>query len=86
MSTAALQNVWESLFDYNLSPADMRWLGERLINQAESEDVHTLEPYTMDEINAMINQAENEIAAGNCIDDDVVWHEFDEEFAQKVAV
>ena len=70
MSTAALQHVWESLFDYNLSPADMRWLGERLMDQAASEDVQSLEPYTMDEINAMIAASEEEIRAGHYLSPD----------------
>ena len=37
--------------------------------------------YTMDDINAMIDEAERQIAAGETIPDDEVWRKYDEEFA-----
>lgn len=36
---------------------------------------HELRPYTMDEINAMIDAAEADIAAGRLIDDEDAWEE-----------
>ena len=64
MSTAALQNVWNTLLGYNLSTANKRWLAERLIAQVELETAEQVEPYTMDEINARLDNAEADIAAG----------------------
>ena len=37
--------------------------------------------YTMDDIHAMIDEAEAEIAAGGGIPDEEVWRKYDEEFA-----
>ena len=37
--------------------------------------------YTMAEINAMLDEAEAEIAAGKGIPDEDVWKKYDEEFA-----
>ena len=64
MSTAALQNVWDTLLGYNLSTANKRWLAEHLIEQVEKETAEQVEPYTMEEINARIDRAEADIAAG----------------------
>ena len=41
--------------------------------------------YTMDDINAMIEEAEANIAAGNVIDDEDVWRELEDEFAREDA-
>lgn len=37
--------------------------------------------YTVDDINAMIDKAERQIAAGETIPDEEVWRKYDEEFA-----
>ena len=37
--------------------------------------------YTMDDINAMIDEAERQIAAGETIPDEEVWRKYDEELA-----
>ena len=36
--------------------------------------------YTMDDINAMIDEAERQIAAGETIPDEEVWRKYDEEY------
>ena len=64
MSTAALQHVWETILGFNLSTENKRWLAEHLIEQVEAETKEQLEPYTMAEINAMIDESEADIAAG----------------------
>ena len=67
MTTAALQNVWNGIIAYNLTTADKRWLAEHLWQQAEEESQTAeqhLQPYTMAEINARIDRAEADIAAG----------------------
>ena len=64
MSTAALQNVWDGILAYNLTTANKRWLAERLWEQVEIEAAEQVEPYTMAEINARLDRAEVDIAAG----------------------
>ena len=46
---------------------------------------YSLRPFTMEELNARIDQAEAEIAAGLGIDDEDVWRELEEEFAREDA-
>ena len=64
MSTVALQNLWETILGYNLSTANKRWLAEHLIAQVEAETKEQVEPYTMAEIDAMIDESEADFAAG----------------------
>ena len=64
MSTVALQNLWETILGYNLSTANKRWLAEHLIAQVEAETKEHVEPYTMAEIDAMIDESEADFAAG----------------------
>ena len=62
MSTATLTGLLDYLYG-TLTPSNMRWLGERLIERATKEE-HTPKPYTMEELNAMLDLAEADIAAG----------------------
>ena len=62
MSTAALREVWNGLIAYNLTTENKRWLAQQLWEQAERET--QLRPYTMAELNARIDRAEADIAAG----------------------
>ena len=64
MSTVALQNLWETILGYNLSTDNKRWLAEHLIAQVEAETKEKVEPYTMAEIDAMIDESEADFAAG----------------------
>ena len=64
MSTSALQHVWETILGYNLTTANKRWLAEHLIEQVETETKAQTKPYTMEELNARIDRAEADIAAG----------------------
>ena len=82
MSTAALQNIWDGLLAYNLTTANKRWLAERLLDQVAIEESESLKPYTMDEINAMIDRAEADYAAGRVYDDEEVWRDIEKEFAE----
>ena len=45
------------------------------------DEEYSLRPFTMEELNARIDQAEAEIAAGKVVDDEDVWRELEEEFA-----
>ena len=46
-----------------LSADNKRWLGEKLIEESREEEEH-LTPYTMEEINAWIDDFEAELEAG----------------------
>ena len=81
MSTAALTSLLEYLYG-TLSPSNMRWVGEHPIEYAKKEE-EPLKRYTYEEVNAMIDQAEAEIAEGKTIDDEEVWRKFDEEYARE---
>ena len=67
MSTAALQNVWQTILGYDLTASNKRWLADQLYALADKED-EQLRPYTMEEINSRINMAEEQVAAGQLID------------------
>ena len=77
MSEATLSNLLEYLYD-TLTPSDKRWLGEHLIKYADYEE-EPVKPYTKEEINAMLDQAERDFAAGLGIPDEEVWRKYDEE-------
>ena len=47
---------------HTLSAADKRWLADRLYEDAEQEE--HLAPYTMEELNARIDEFEAELEAG----------------------
>ncbi|MBO4801453.1 MAG: hypothetical protein J5545_06245 [Bacteroidaceae bacterium] len=49
------------------------------------DEEYSLRPFTMKELNARIDQAEAEIAAGKVVDDEDVWRELEEEFVSEDA-
>lgn len=81
MSTAALQGLLEYLYG-TLSPDNMLWVANHLIEQAKKEEDSELKPYTMEEINAMLDEAEANFAAGKGIPDEEAWDEWEEVFAR----
>ena len=84
MSTTALQGLLDYLYG-TLTPDNMRWVGEHLVMQAEKVDNPKIKPYTMEEINAMLDEAEAEIAAGKGTPHEEVMREWDEEIARMEA-
>ena len=80
MSTAALTNLRDYLTG-TLSPANLLWLSTELADYAKKKEVAPLKRYTKAELNAMLDEAEAEIAAGKGIPDEEVWRKYDEEFA-----
>lgn len=62
MSTAVLTSLLDYLYG-TLSPSNMRWVAAHLMEQADKEDGQ-IKPYTMKEVNAMLEESENDIAAG----------------------
>ena len=59
-----LQGLLEYLYA-TLSPNNMEWLGEHLIEHAKTQN-EDLKPYTMEEINEMLDEAERDFEAGRC--------------------
>ena len=74
MSIVALQNVWDGILAYNLSAENKRWLAERLYEQAEKESATVDRPYTMEEIDAMLDEAEEGFASGQFKTNEEVFH------------
>ena len=63
MNVAGLQNVWQTIMGFNLTADNKRWLADHLYEQAMHEEA--LQPYTMmEEIDARLDMAEEDVAAG----------------------
>ena len=77
MSEATLTSLLEYLYG-TLTPSNQRWVAEHLITHADGVD---LKPYTMEEINVMLDESEAEIAAGIGTPHEEVMREWDEEIA-----
>ncbi len=84
MSTATLTSLLDYLYG-TLTTDNMRWVGEHLIEHANQQEELRLKPYTMDEINEMLDEAELNIASGNTIPSEEVWLELEDEFAHSDA-
>ena len=52
----------------------MRWVGEHLIEHAKTEESKQLRPYTMQEIDDMLDEAEAAFEAGEYLTNDEVFH------------
>ncbi len=81
MSTTALQGLLEYLYG-TLSPKNMRWVADHLMERAEQAEPEALRRYTMDEIDAMLDRAEAEIAAGHGIPHEEVMRRQEEKLAR----
>ena len=62
MSEATLQGLMDYLYS-TLTPDNMRWMAIHLMAHADADE-GKVEPYSMEEINTMLDEAEIEIAAG----------------------
>lgn len=83
MSTATLSGLRDYLYS-TLSPANMIWLGTQLVEYAKKEE-HVPVPYTMEEVNAILDAAEANFEAGLGIPGEDVFRELEEEFAREDA-
>ena len=73
MSSTALS----SLLDYlcgTLTTSNMRWVGEHLIEFSKKEESEQLRPFTMQEIDDMLDEAETAFEAGEYLTNDEVFH------------
>lgn len=73
MSTATLNGLLEYLYG-TLSPSNMRWVGEHLIEYSKREKCEQLRPYTMQEIDDMLDEAEAAFEAGDYLTNEEVFH------------
>ena len=80
MSTSTLEGLRDYLYG-TLSPSNMLWLSSQLADYAKKQEA--LKPYTMEELNARIDQAERESAAGLGQDSEEMFRELEEEFARE---
>ena len=72
MSTATLKSLLDYLYG-TLSPSNMRWVGEHLIEYSKKEESEQ-RPYTMQEIDDMLDEAEAAFEAGDYLTNDEVFH------------
>lgn len=79
MGTATLTSLLEYLYG-TLSISNMRWVGEHLIEHADKAESEQLRPYTMEEINSMVDVSERQLAEGKWQDGEEVIREIEEEF------
>ena len=84
MSTTTLTGLRDYLYD-TLSPANMLWLSTQLADYAKKKEVAPLKRHTKAELNALLDEAEANIAAGNTSPGEEVWRELEEEFAKEDA-
>ena len=62
-ATVSLENLWKQI--QSLSPDNKRWLADKLYEEVEEErEEERLAPYTMEELNAWIDESEADFAAG----------------------
>ena len=80
MSTATLTSLLDYLYG-TLTPNNMRWVGEQLIEYANREENEQLRPYTMEEIDDMLDEAEAAFEAGDYMTNDEVFHHHKESVA-----
>ena len=72
MSTSALAGLLEYLYG-TLSSSNMRWVGEHLIEFANKEESERLRPYTMQEIDKILDEAETAFEAGDYMTNNEVF-------------
>lgn len=81
MSTATLEGLRNYLYS-TLSPANMLWLGRQLTEYAQKEK-YSMKPFTMEELNTRLDEAEAEIAAGIGTSHEEMMREWEEELARE---
>jgi len=81
MSKTALTNLRDYLTS-TLSTADMIWLVEEMQSFMRDSEEET-KPYTMEEVNAMLDEAEADFEAGLGVPHEEVMREWKEEIARE---
>lgn len=73
MRTATLTSLLNYLYG-TLTPNNMRWVGDYLIEYAKKEENEQLRPYSMQEIDDMLDEAEAAFEAGEYLTNEEVFH------------
>ena len=73
MGTAALTGLLEYLYG-TLTPNNMRWVGEHLIEYAKKEEQELSAPLSMKDIDNMLDEAEAAFEAGDYLTHEEVFH------------
>lgn len=81
MSIGTLTNLRDYLCG-TLTPANMLWLSAQLSEYAK-RDEKTLKPYTMDELNAMLDEAERQFSAGEYLTNEEVFSKYEKELEEE---
>lgn len=79
MSEATLTSLLEYLCGA-LTPSNQRWLAEHLIEHAYTEEGEALTPYTIEELMERAEKGRKEIASGNYVTSEHLFHDLFEEF------
>jgi len=83
MSTATLTNLRDYLYG-TLSPANMLWLSKQLADYVKKlQEQKKLKPYTMNEINSMLDEAEKQVSEGDYVTNEELFREWDEEIERE---
>ena len=77
MNAVSLNNLWLYLQGLTLTADNKRWIADHLYEEARQED-EVLSPYTMEEINARLDEAEQQEAMGQLIDEEEIVKELEE--------
>ena len=80
MSTSTLTSLLEYLTGA-LTTDNKQWLADHLYQQVREKE--SMAPYTMEEINSRIDQAEQESAAGLGQDSEEMFREMEEDFVSE---
>ena len=80
MNTISLNNLWSYLQSLNLTASNRAWLADRLYEsapvetKADGDDASASRLMTMEEIDAMLDDAERDFEAGEYFTQDEVFH------------
>ena len=84
MSETTLTSLLEYLYG-TLTPSNQRWVAEHLKQHADQEEKALLKPYTMEELDARLDQSERDFAEGHYHTHEDVLKMLDEEYAHSKA-
>ena len=75
MNTVSLNSLWSYLQSLSLTASNKKWLADHLYESVKEESVTPLQPLTMEEIDAMLDEAERDFEAGEYLTQDEVFHQ-----------
>ena len=82
MSTTTLTGLRDFLYS-TLTTNNMLWLGTQLTERAKEQEGLSSEPYSKDDIEAMVTEGVRQAVAGLSQDSDEMFRELKEEFTRE---